>query len=142
MALSAIEVKPIHDRIIVGIYDDGDATMMLGGRKFYLLDDTRLKDGRTANQKHTGIRPRWAIVLAVSDEVEQTGEVKPLDRVLLEFGEWTRAVPATIDGKTTKLWSIPVTKVLGVTPSNFSDNEREQISRLYPEYEAWQVEQI
>ena len=38
MAQTLIGIRPLNTRILVGIYDDGDTVMMLGGKKFFLLD--------------------------------------------------------------------------------------------------------
>ena len=70
MAKSMIGLKPLHSRILVGIYDDGDTSMMLGGKKFYLLDDTSDAMKRSYEHRHAGIRPRYGIVLSISDHVE------------------------------------------------------------------------
>lgn len=146
MAESLIGIKPLHDRVLVGIYDDGDTTIMLGGKKFILLDDTSfapdLKRNRT-NETHKGIRPRYAIVLATSDRVAEHGNIRPGDKVLLAFGEWTRAISVRIDGETTKVWSIPTTEVMGTLGhKTFDETELDQIKRLYPDWEKWETETI
>lgn len=70
-------VRPLRDRVLVYDMEHG-ATRTAGG--IILTDD----DG-----KERGIRPRWATVYAVGEEVE---DVKPGDRVLIAHGRWTRGV--------------------------------------------------
>lgn len=145
MGAGLINVRPLHNRILVGIYDNGEKTMKLGGKDFFLLDDTSFDPAMARNrhdEKHVGIRPRWAVVMSVSDDVEETGEVKPGDKVLLEFGEWTRGVPVTIDGYDTRLWSIPVDKVLGHMEDGFDDQERSKIMGMYPTFDRWKNKKL
>ena len=139
MAESLISVRPLHDRVLVGIYDDGDTTILLGGKKFILLSDTEFSPELKRNQTkdtHVGIRPRWAVVMATTGGQD----VKPGDKVFLEFGEWTRAVPVTLDGHDTSLWSIPVDKILGHMDDQFTEAEMAQIERLYPRFQEWQAQ--
>lgn len=142
MAKTMIGIKPIHERVLVGIYDDGDKTIMLGGRRFILLDDTMLDKNRSLDKKHQGIRPRWAIVLAVSDTVQELGEIVVGNKVLLDELKWTRAIPANIHDTRGKIWSIPAEDILGIENTGFLPEDKEQISRLYPNWETWTVEEV
>jgi hypothetical protein len=140
MAETLVGIKPLHSRILVGIYDDGDTVMMLGGKKFFLLDDSSADKKRDIHVKHQGVRPRWAIVLAVADQVVNHGNpVKVGQKVLLDELKWSRGVPVEIDGERTRMWSIPVDDVLLVGEDEaFSEMEREQITRLYKHWETWE----
>lgn len=138
MAETMIGIKPLHDRLLVGIYDSGETTMMIGGKKFYLLSDTSAGMDRNVEVKHPGIRPRWAIVLAVPDELVGQG-VSVGDKVLLDELKWSRGINAGVneDGRG-NVWSIPFEDILLVGSSDeFTDSDREQIVALYPDWEKW-----
>jgi co-chaperonin GroES (HSP10) len=141
MSKSLIGVTPLHNRVLVGIYDDGDTTMQLGGKTFFLLDDTNFGNDRDTHTKHPGIRPRWAMVLAVSNKVHEVGDVSVGDKVYLDKLTWSRGVNAPIDGGSHKVWSVDVEDILVVGGSdNFSDNDKIQLTRLYPNWESWGIE--
>jgi len=148
MALSLIGIRPLNNRLIVGIYDDGESAIMLkGGHKLYTLSDTDfgpLLDRNKTRDKHVGIRPRWAIVLSVPDEAEKDDGIKTGDKVLLEFGEWTRGIPIRFkDGTSSRVWSIPTDKVLGTAGTvEYTEMEKEQITRLYSGWESWEVNEV
>jgi len=136
-----IGIKPIKNRILVGIYDDGDTTIMLGGKKFFLLDDSSATKDRDINTKHQGVRPRWAIVLAIPDNEVDYGDINVGDKVYLDELKWSRGIHAPIDGKNRKVWSIPVEDVLLVGGgTHFTDEDKLQIKRLYPNWETWTVQ--
>ena len=71
------QVRPLRNRVLVCNMEYGE-TRTAGG--LIISSD----DG-----KERGIRPRWATVSAVGNEVQ---EVKPGDRVLGAHGRWTRGV--------------------------------------------------
>lgn len=138
MAKSLVGIKPLHHRVLVGIYDDGDTTRMLGGKKFYLLDDSSADKDRNIHVKHQGVRPRWALVLAVSDHLEASEELPLGSKVLLDQLTWTRGMTAMINGKTQgKVWSIPFEDILGIESNEPTEFEQQQIARLYPDWETW-----
>lgn len=140
MAQSLIGIKPLHNRVIVGIYDDGDTNILLGGKKFYLLDDTDAGKTRDSHQKHAGIRPRWGIVLSISDTVEEHGNIKPGDKILMDQLTWSRGMNAHINGGNLgKVWSIPTEDIIGVSDTGFTETDKDQISRLYDGWESWEV---
>lgn len=145
MAETLIGIKPLHSRILVGIYDDGDTTMQLGGKTFYLLDDSSATKERDIHTKHQGVRPRYAMVLSTSDQVQKTGEVKPGDKVLLDQLTWSRGMKANLNKKTVgKVWSIKIEDVLGVIGDDktFTESDRQQLTRLYPDWEEWTTREI
>lgn len=142
MATSMIGIKPLHERILVGIYDDGETYLMLGGKKFWLLGDDTDRLGRSVEQKHPGIRPRWGVVLAVPDVVQETGDVKVGQKVLLDELKWSRGVTARLHGEDTKVWSIPFEDVMGLYDGEFTEKEIEQIEKLYPNWQSWEAAEI
>ena len=96
--------------------------------------------GRSVDQKHAGIRPRYGIVLAITDEVARIApDVKLGHKVLMEHGRWTRGMTAKVDGHTTKIWSIPVEDLYGVEGKTFTKEEKEKITKLYPEWKSWEI---
>jgi co-chaperonin GroES (HSP10) len=95
-------VVPLRDRVLVEGMEHGE-TKTAGG--IILGDD----DG-----KERGIRPRWATVYAVGDEVT---DVKPGDRVLIAHGRWTRGV-AVVDKKHTRVVRmVELHSIMGVDES-------------------------
>jgi hypothetical protein len=143
MAKTLIGIKPLHERILIGIYDDGDTTIKLGGKTFFLLDDSSATKDRDIHVKHQGVRSRWAIVLAVSDTVDEYGYISVGDKVLLDQLTWSRGIFAPIDGSSRKVWSIPSEDVLLVGGSdNFTDTDKVQIKRLYPNWESWSEKEM
>lgn len=141
MAETMIGIRPINTRILVGIYDDGETTMTLGGKKFFLLDDTSANQKRDITTKHSGIRARNGIVLAISDHVQKEGAVKVGDKVLMEHGRWTRAIKAHLNKseEISKIWSIPIEDVYGIDDEPYDEAELAQIAKLYPDWETWET---
>lgn len=59
---------------------------------------------RDDDGKNHGIRPRWAQVLAVGDDIT---EVVPGDWVLIEHGRWTRTMKVDQDqGEPIEVWGV------------------------------------
>jgi len=138
-----IGIKPIQNRVLVGIYDDGDTTMTLGGKTFYLLDDSSANKSRNIDTKHQGVRPRWAVVLAVPDSVVEYDNVHVGDKVYLDQLKWSRGIKAPINDETRKVWSIPVEDILLTGDgSTFTENDLIQIKRLYPNWELWPIKDM
>lgn len=141
MAKSYIPVKPLRDRVLIGIYDDGSAPLMLGGKEFFTYDDVKLSERNNGKEKHKGIRSRWGIVLATPDNAKDD-EVVPGEKVYLEQLQWSFSIPCTVDGEVTKIWSIPMEAILGSCGTDFTDAERNQITKLYPNWENWTVRDL
>lgn len=93
-ALSEFGVFPLKDNLLVDIVDRGERTTTGG---IILPDD---------DFKETGIRPRWARVRAVGSGAVRYG-VGVGDYVLLEHGDWSRALP---DGEGGKVWMTTIHK--------------------------------
>jgi len=136
MNKTLVGITPLKNKVIVGIYDNGDTHLMLGGKKFYLLDDTMLEKRTTHESKHAGIRARWAIVLGVSDT---NTDVSVGDKVLLDELKWTRGVTAHVGDNIVKVWSIPVEDILLIDTDSFTDSDKEQIKILYEDFDNWKI---
>jgi len=140
MAKSLIGIKPIKNRVLVGIYDDGAKILKLGGKDFFTHDDTMLAERNSADTKHQGIRPRWALVLAVSDDVDC---ITAGDKVLLDEMKWSRAVRVRRNNEDIKIWSIPVEDVLlKQDEPNFDENEQRQLDNLYKSWMDFELETL
>lgn len=58
-----------------------------------------------------GIRPRWATVYAIGEEVT---DVNVGDRILVSHGRWTRGVKLVKDGKEDVVRMVDVDEILGI----------------------------
>lgn len=132
-----ISLAPLHDNVIVGIYDDGSTPINIGGKEFYTMSDDKLENAVdnvvVKERKHRGIRPRWGIVLASGDGPRRDG-VYPMTTVLMEQMEWSRAVSYT-DAKhgNIKVWKIPGDKIMMVSDlSMLTEHDKNRIRKLYP----------
>lgn len=106
-------IIPTHDGVIVDIVDRAVTQKDLGnGKVLHLLgDDSFGLHDSTRGTTHSGIRPRWARVLAVGPDVH--GEVEPGDLVLCEYGKWSRGFPLGRDGlEVVRIWRIKVSDIL------------------------------
>lgn len=131
MANSSINVRPVGKFILVDIYDDGNRAITLGGKKFFLLDDSTFGKGKqfSSETEHPGIRDRWALVLATCDYAEKCG-IHVGDKVYLERLEWSRGV--VYDKKTgKKMWRIDTDKVLGIDSEGLTAGEKKYIEGRY-----------
>jgi len=130
-----LKLKPLNDRVFVGIYDDGSNVITLGGKDFYTIGDDKVSTsidnkGVAEGKIHRGVRPRWGIVLCDSAD----GEVRKGEIVLMEKLEWSRGTTYTdpVHG-TVKVWSIPVDKIMGKKGiDEISEQDRKKIVKLYP----------
>ena len=77
-------IKPLRNKVLVTDIESGDK-ITTGG--IIIPDD----DG-----KERGIRPRWAKVYAVGDNIK---DLTPGQWVLISHGRWTRGVDIHDDGK-------------------------------------------
>ena len=122
MPENLVPFRPIGERVIVHIYDDGTSTFDLGnGAKLITgLVDTNfdslhdVTDGR-----HPGIRPRWAIVTAVNDHTPDY--LQPGTKVLLDTMKWRRGVFAGEGGR--KIWDIPFVDILCIDEDGLDEDE-------------------
>lgn len=132
-----IGVRPLRERVLVDIYDDGSKPMRVGGKVFWSPADDRfgpddIRHATTADNRHPGIRPRWAIVVGTSPEAEAAG-IKVGQKVFLDTMKWTRGV---VYDKVTrrKVWSIAAEDILGIDEDGFDEDERLMIEDRYPEH--------
>ena len=125
--LSVIGLKTIRDRVLVYIYDDGQNSIDIGDGKRLItgLVDTEFngiyKD--QVDDKHPGIRSRWAMVVGVSEDTPK--DIKPGDKVFLEQMKWRRGIYASRHGQ--KVWDISFHDILVTDDEGFDEQEREKI---------------
>lgn len=133
-----IGVHPLAGRILVDIYDDGSKPFRTrDGRVIWTMSDTKfglddIRNTTVKDNKHPGIRPRWAIVVGTNEDAEESG-IHVGDKVYLEFGKWTRGL--IYDGKTReKVWSIAIEDVLGIDENGFDEDEKLMLKDKYPDH--------
>lgn len=94
-------ITPVGEWIATKIIDKG-SKISAGG--IIVLDD---------NMKQSGIRPRWAKVLAVGPDVDPRDNINVGDFLLLEHLGWVRGMEIEVDGtEQTVHWTIPEKIVL------------------------------
>lgn len=120
---SLIGLRPVGDYILVFIYDDGNSSIDLGdGRKLITgLRDTEFDSIHRKNldEKHPGIRGRWAVVVGVNDNTPDS--ITLGDKVFLDELKWSRGILAAQNGA--RVWKIPPADVLVVDSEGLSDDE-------------------
>jgi len=123
---SLIGLKPLRDRVLVYIYDDGDHTIDLGnGKKLVMLNDSNLESVHDVTEgSHPGIRARWALVVGVSDETPS--DIKVGDKVYLEQLKWRRGIMATNNGQ--RVWDISFHDILVVDDAGLEDDELKKVA--------------
>lgn len=135
MPQSLINWIPIQDWVFVDIYDDGEAKIKIGNKTLWLpADDTFGKDTmHKSNEKHRGIRGRWAMVLGVNERGEEAG-LKVGQKVYLDELKWTRGF--LYDNTRLKAWAIKIDDILCVDEDGFEDDEAEHIFAKYFDAES------
>ena len=93
-------VVPLRNRVLVEGMEHGETRTEAG---IIIADD---------NGKERGIRPRWATVYAVGQEVT---DVKPGDRVLIAHGRWTRGVQVVDKKQTRVVRMVELDSIMGVS---------------------------
>jgi hypothetical protein len=126
MTDNLVPFRPVGDRVIVFIYDDGNDAVDIGGGKMLItgLQDTNfdtLHD--VVGGKHPGIRPRWALVTAVGDD---TTTVAVGDKVYLDTMKWRRGLVAAEGGR--RIWDIAVEDILLVDDDGLNKLEMEKVA--------------
>ncbi len=127
MQENLVPFRPVGERVIVFIYDDGMNSVDLGNgtRLITGLQDTNfdslhdVTDGR-----HPGLRARWALVTAVNEHTPDY--VKVGDKVLLDQLKWRRGLVAGEGGR--KIWDIPVEDILLVDDNGLDEMEMEKVA--------------
>jgi co-chaperonin GroES (HSP10) len=98
-----MNLRPIHDKVIVTELDRGEKTTKSG---IILLDDSTVEAGER------GIRPRWARVYAVGPEQV---DVTANQWILLEHGRWSLGQDLTdSSGETVRIWLADHESILAV----------------------------
>lgn len=132
MPKSIVGIRPIKDWVFVDIYDDGQKLSMFGGKPFWLPSDDKFDHHaikRGTDNKHSGIRPRWAMVVAVGEHAEQRG-IAVGQKVLCDEMKWTRGFQNNITKN--RCWAIKTEDILLVDEDGFDEGECVKLSEKYP----------
>ena len=128
-------IHPTHDGVIVDIIDRDVTQKNLGdGKVLHLIaDDSFGSHNPVTGGQHSGIRPRWARVLAVGPDVYDRVQIG--DLVLCDYGKWSRGFPLGRDGlEVVRVWRIKVTDLLLVDSdapgADYMREFDEKLSRL------------
>jgi co-chaperonin GroES (HSP10) len=134
--LSLIGLKPLRDRVLVYIYDDGQNSIDIGDGKRLItgLVDTEF-NGIYKDQidgKHPGIRARWAMVVGVNEDTPS--DIKAGDKVFLEQMKWRRGITASNRGQ--RVWDISFHDILGTDDAGFDDQEKAKVDEYLAGFEG------
>jgi co-chaperonin GroES (HSP10) len=88
-----MKVRALRNKILVCEMEKGERKTAGG---IVLVDD---------DKKVEGIRPRWAKVYSVSQEIKDP-DVAPGKWILIEHARWTRAMYIEEDGEQLTLWGV------------------------------------
>jgi len=132
---SLVGLKPVRDRVLVCIYDDGDNSVDLGNGKRLItgLADTEF-NGIYKDQvdgKHPGIRDRWAMVIGINEYTPEGIKLK--DKVLLEKMKWRRGIMATNGGQ--RVWDIAADDILVVDDDSYNEEEAAKVTKYLDGFE-------
>jgi hypothetical protein len=130
---SLIGWKPVRDRVLVYIYDDGDTSIDIGGGKRLIISlvDTHVDSVHNViDGKHPGVRDRWAIVVGINKHTPEG--IKLGDKVLLEQMKWRRGVYVTGNRR---IWDIAVDDVLVVDDDSFTSEEVEKVAAYLADFD-------
>lgn len=109
--------SPVNNWIAVDILDKGLKITQSG--LIQLNDD----------MKKTGIRPRWAKVLATGSNVYKEGDIEAGDFLLLEHLGWTRPMKMEIDDAAHNVyWTIPEKVILIADPEDINEKYLPSVS--------------
>ena len=135
---SLVGLKPLHDRVLVFIYDDGDTSIDLGDGKRLIIgiNDTNFDSLHDVTEgRHPGIRPRWAMVIGINETTPDF--IKVGDKVYLDQMKWRRGIPATNDGH--RVWDIAAEDILVVDEGGFNDEESAKIEKYLEGFDEQMV---
>ncbi len=132
---SLVGLKPVKERVLVFIYDDGDNSVDLGNGKRLItgLVDTEF-NGIYKDQvdgQHPGIRDRWAMVIGINESTPEGIKLK--DKVLLEKMKWRRGIMATNGGQ--RVWDIAADDILVVDDDSYNDEEAAKVTKYLDGFE-------
>ena len=124
---SLLNIVPVRDEyILVLIYDDGKISLDLGnGKSLEMIGDSDFST-HNAEDRHPGLRERWAMVLATKGDKAGDQGIKVGDKVLLTKLEWSRGLEAPDSG--VRFARIGLEHVILVDDGGFTDNEVEKIN--------------
>jgi hypothetical protein len=136
---SLVGLRPLQDRVLVYIYDDGENSIDIGDGKRLItgLVDTDF-NGIYKDQvdgKHPGIRSRWAMVIGINDDTPD--DIKLGDKVFLEQMKWRRGVYATRNGQ--RVWDISYHDILVTDDEGFVDLEVAKVAEYLKGFETAEV---
>ena len=135
--------RPLGDYMLVNIFDDGDTTIDLGGGvEFIMLSDSMFGEDhmkRSVDDSHPGIRPRWAMVMATSDQAEEFG-INIGDKVLCEQMRWSRGFEFDDCGR--RVWRILPDNILGIDEDGFTEGELKKIRKWLGAAESGWTEEV
>ena len=129
---SLVGWKPVRDRVLVYIYDDGNTTIDIGGGKRLItsLTDTHFDSiHNVTDTSHPGLRARWAMVIGINEHTPEG--IKLGDKVLLEQMKWRRGVYVT---NTQRIWDIATDDVLVRDDDSFTDEEIKKVDEYLAEF--------
>ena len=135
---SLVGWKPVRDRVLVYIYDDGNNSIDIGGGKRLItgLTDTNFDSLHDVTDgKHPGIRARWAMIVGINEYTPEG--IKLGDKVLLEQMKWRRGVYATTNQR---IWDIAADDVLVVDDDSFTDEEIKKVEEYLAEFNPEDME--
>ena len=133
---SLVGLKPLQDKVLVYIYDDGNTSIDIGdGKKLITSLADTLFDSvhEVIDGKHPGIRSRWAMVIGIADNTPD--DIKLGDKVFLEQMKWRRGIYATRAGH--RVWDISFHDILVIDDEGFVD---EEIAKVAEYIEGFKVE--
>ena len=124
---STISLNTLGKYVLVNIYDTGEGTIDLGGgKKLILLNDVSFADDNltSSQSSHPGIRPRWAVVVAVNQYAKDRG-IRVGDKVLCDTMKWSRAFE--YDARGNRTWRIPAEDIMLVDDAGLTEEDKETI---------------
>ena len=130
---TAVNYKPIGDWVFIDLYDDGETVTKMGDYNWIWIGDDKfgsedLVQGRDYDNTHRGIRPRWGLVVGVSDKAAE--DVQVGQKVLCDQMKWTRGFQYDRDSNA-KLWAIKAEDILMVDETGLTDDEVDMLERKY-----------
>ncbi len=134
---SLVGLKPLQNKVLVYIYDDGNNSIDIGEGKRLItsLADTLFDSvHEVIDGKHPGIRSRWAMVIGIANNTPN--DIKLGAKVLLAEMKWRRGIYATNSGH--RIWDIPFHDILVVDEEGFNN---EEIAKIDEYMKGFGVEQ-
>ena len=119
---TVVGLHPIGERVLVFIYDDGESSIDIGDGKRLItsIRDTEFESvHNTMDNKHPGIRGRWAAVVGTNDSTPTEFDVGT--KVFCDEMKWSRGFMAGSTGE--RVWNIPWKDILLIDKDGFSELE-------------------